>query len=81
MLVEKIFEVMDQTATIISEAEQQAAVTANVLSGAEYGAPQTKKKLKRRKPKFKEQLQEEKSMARLTSEDKEQMVAAALREH
>ena len=81
MLVEKIFEVMDQTANIISEAEQRAAATEKMLSGELGGAPKTKKKQKRRRPNHREQLLEEKSMAQLTAEDKEQMVAAALREH
>ena len=78
LLVEKIFEVMDQTAKIISEAEQRAAATEKMLSG---DAPQTKKKQKRRRPNHREQLLEEKSMAQLSTEDKEQMVAAVLREH
>ena len=79
MLVEKIFEVMDQTANIISEAEQRAAVTENLLSGEVNSAPQ--KKRRHRNPECREQRLEEKSMAHLTTQDKEQMVAAVLREH
>ena len=79
MLVEKMIEVQTQTFNMVADFEAKVQATENLLCGR--AAQAKKKKHRRLKLKEAQQTAEEESMEALSREDKEQMVAAVLREH